>query len=313
MKKTLILLLLLVGLTKAQPVIYPNQNLNWGGNASILGTLSVTGNTALSVTTATSLALGGATIGTNALAVTGNVNLGGATGLFWDETNKRLGIGTTAPSVKLEVQGDDDKGLRITNNGGYPWGASVSTNSKFYLKNSGSGVAQGAFVFDSYSSLTLGATAGTGTGNLYSGNGYFSGNVGIATTNPLAKFHDNGIAMFGAGTGASLTDSSLVVNYSTGSPVLNWYGTDGDTWNIGINTSDGATFNGATTYNFDNVVVNNAPVTLKGYTVATLPAGTVGMTAYVTDATAPTYLGALTGGGAVVTPVFYNGTAWVSY
>jgi hypothetical protein len=55
------------------------------------------------------------------------------------------------------------------------------------------------------------------------------------------------------------------------------------------------------------------PIRLKGYTVATLPTGTQGDTAFVTDATAPTYLGTLTGGGAVVTPVFYNGTAWVSY
>jgi hypothetical protein len=52
---------------------------------------------------------------------------------------------------------------------------------------------------------------------------------------------------------------------------------------------------------------------LTGYTVSTLPAGTVGMIAYVTDAAAPTYLGTLTGGGSIVTPVFYNGTAWVSH
>ena len=58
----------------------------------------------------------------------------------------------------------------------------------------------------------------------------------------------------------------------------------------------------------------SATTTIKtgGYTVATLPAGTVGMRAYVTDATAPTYNGALTGGGAVTVPVFYNGSAWVS-
>lgn len=53
-------------------------------------------------------------------------------------------------------------------------------------------------------------------------------------------------------------------------------------------------------------------INTNGYTVATLPAGTLGMRAYVTDATAPTYLGALTGGGTVKCPVFYNGTAWVS-
>ena len=54
------------------------------------------------------------------------------------------------------------------------------------------------------------------------------------------------------------------------------------------------------------------PVILKGYTVATLPTGTQGMKAFVTDATTPTYNTALTGGGAVVVPVFFNGTIWVS-
>jgi hypothetical protein len=54
-------------------------------------------------------------------------------------------------------------------------------------------------------------------------------------------------------------------------------------------------------------------LTLKSYTVATLPAGNVGDVAIVTDATSPTYLGTLTGGGSVKTPVFFNSTAWVSY
>lgn len=55
-------------------------------------------------------------------------------------------------------------------------------------------------------------------------------------------------------------------------------------------------------------------VPLKSYTVSTLPTGQQqGTTAYVTDATAPTYLGALIGGGTVKCPVFYNGTIWVSH
>lgn len=51
------------------------------------------------------------------------------------------------------------------------------------------------------------------------------------------------------------------------------------------------------------------------YTVATLPACTApdqGRRSQVSDATAPTFLGTLTGGGAVVTPVFCNGSAWVA-
>lgn len=51
----------------------------------------------------------------------------------------------------------------------------------------------------------------------------------------------------------------------------------------------------------------------KGYTVSTLPAGVVGMTAYVIDATSCTFLGTLTGGGSAYCPVTYNGTAWVGH
>jgi len=52
-------------------------------------------------------------------------------------------------------------------------------------------------------------------------------------------------------------------------------------------------------------------VSTSGYTVATLPAGTVGDRAYVTDALAPAYGVAVAGGGAVTIPVFYNGAAWI--
>lgn len=58
------------------------------------------------------------------------------------------------------------------------------------------------------------------------------------------------------------------------------------------------------------------PVVLPSYTVATLPACNgpyKGGMAYVTDATAPTYNGILTGGGAVIIPVFCNGVAWSAH
>ena len=52
---------------------------------------------------------------------------------------------------------------------------------------------------------------------------------------------------------------------------------------------------------------------LKGnYTVATLPFGSPGDRAFVTDAISPTFLGTLTGGGTIQTPVFYNSTVWVA-
>lgn len=55
-----------------------------------------------------------------------------------------------------------------------------------------------------------------------------------------------------------------------------------------------------------------APITLKGYTVATLPTGVQGHLAFVTDALAPTFGATVVGGGTVVALVFYNGAAYVT-
>lgn len=61
------------------------------------------------------------------------------------------------------------------------------------------------------------------------------------------------------------------------------------------------------------IASNRTVIVGAAFTVATLPAaGTQGRRAWVTDATVPTFLGTLTGGGSVVCPVFDNGTAWVS-
>ncbi len=60
-------------------------------------------------------------------------------------------------------------------------------------------------------------------------------------------------------------------------------------------------------------ILIDGSIATGGFTVATLPTNVpTGSRAYVTDATAPTFLGTLTGGGAVVCPVFYNGSAWVA-
>ncbi len=83
-------------------------------------------------------------------------------------------------------------------------------------------------------------------------------------------------------------------------------------FNVGNGTSDVARSDAFSVYKNGNSVFGGT-VRLKNYTVATLPIGVLGDTAIVTDATAPTYLGALVGGGAVKCPVFFNGVAWVSH
>jgi hypothetical protein len=104
---------------------------------------------------------------------------------------------------------------------------------------------------------------------------------------------------FGSGT---LSNSLPMVYPSAGIP-----NSTGSAWG----TSYGTTGTG-TNVVLDNKPTIKEPIVGTGFTVATLPAGTIGMRTYVTDALAPTFLGVLVGGGAIKAPAFYNGTAWVA-
>ena len=111
-------------------------------------------------------------------------------------------------------------------------------------------------------------------------------------------------------------DGALGVGNSTGTAtVTNYYGLYLNGPSVGAN---GTVTNRWGIYQGDTTGTNYLAAPTKitnGYTVATLPTGAaaaVGMRAYVTDALAPTFLGVVVGGGAVVTPVFHNGVAWVA-
>ncbi len=64
------------------------------------------------------------------------------------------------------------------------------------------------------------------------------------------------------------------------------------------------------TYLKGDVHLGNSAI-LKGYTVASLPTGVVGMRVYVTDAITPIYGATVVGGGYVTVPVFFDGTNWI--
>src|SRR4030066_67167 len=72
-----------------------------------------------------------------------------------------------------------------------------------------------------------------------------SGNIAI-TGNII------GAVYFITGTGGSSTDSAFVINSLSGSPRPTLCGTDGDSWYLGITTSDHALLGGAAQYDFDN-------------------------------------------------------------
>jgi hypothetical protein len=113
-----------------------------------------------------------------------------------------------------------------------------------------------------------------------------------------------GIAGYGIAIGNSFSNGGAADPFVTNGASSHWV-TFGNTKSLG----------GTLTYYPDRFgttgsALAQTPLLLKSYTVSTLPAGSIGMEAYVTDATSCTYGGALTGGGTTVCKVFYNG-AWV--
>ena len=168
-----------------------------------------------------------------------------------------------------------------------------------------------------------------------SANNYFGGNVGIGTILPIARLHvkqatDTAYPTLGTTKGSTFIGGDndlygLFIGSNTN---------DGNTWaqvmrndsavayNLSLQPVGGKVGIGTTaparlldvvgTFGATGISTFGAPIALKGYTVATLPTGVVGYMAYVTDALAPTYGAAVVGGGAIVTPVFYNGSAWTA-
>jgi hypothetical protein len=75
---------------------------------------------------------------------------------------------------------------------------------------------------------------------------------------------------------------------------------------LGVNLANPGPIGGATASTGAFTSIN-----LTVYAVASLPSGVQGMKAMVNNALTPSFGVAVVGGGTVVTPVFYNGSAWI--
>lgn len=138
-----------------------------------------------------------------------------------------------------------------------------------------------------------------GAGTCYGATNNSAGNAFFVTNNSTGRGLRIDNTSGGAGGTAMLIDNST--------------GATGKPFQYTKNSVERAFLNDAGTFSAQTLVAAAGTIRLFGYTVATLPAGTIGDTAYVTDATAPTFGTAVTGGGAVVIPVFYNGTTWIAH
>lgn len=130
---------------------------------------------------------------------------------------------------------------------------------------------------------------------------------------------DNGNTQRGSfgygGSTAGSYASTVFFNSGTGIPMT--FGT-ANVERMRLSTAGGlsvgtTTDAGATNLLVAGRIVSGGVVRLKGYTFATLPAGTQGDKAFITDgAASPTFRANAAGGGSTVTEVFYNGTAWIN-
>lgn len=228
-------------------------------------------------------------------------------------TNNFVGIGTTSAAFALDVRNNSTSNppVNIVNNGNTTFlpimnilapNMSTALFLSFGKAASNGNSGNYAFVVGSPSYMGLGIF-GQGTALRVDTNGHvlIGPNPSIGATCAIALcvqgIQGDNIATFTATTSeANFFDFTGGIT-GTGPTIL---ATGTDT-NVGLNIAVKGT----------GTINAKAPFVLKAFTVATLPTGTTGATAYVSDAIACTFMATLTGGGAVACPVFYNGTAWV--
>lgn len=280
-----------------------------GGISGTTGTFS--GITSITDATNPTTSSNGALVVTGGLGVGGNAIIAGpltiGTVINTGSNSLFAGNGTFTGTLTSPTASLTSTGAVLSSTG-------TSTSSRYLNIANTSGQAQfgveGSVGGTTWTGSTAYATVTKSTGNVQT----------IIGTTKILDIASTGATVTGTLNSGAITSSSIItVDGATTNPSLIMLNTGGNRWELYPDATTFGIFNRTGSYyplkfsNATGAATFNSTVTLAGYTVATLPTGTVGMIAYVTDATAPTYNGTLTGGGTVKTLVFYDGTAWKSH
>jgi hypothetical protein len=157
----------------------------------------------------------GATQGSIFFAGVGGVLSQDNANLFWDDTNNRLGIGTSAPTSALQI-GDGISGTNTFNLTG-----NISTKQKILFSSNGNIAFQSIASHANNGDLDIITNSNIRFGNSNTQNGELtsefcrinSTGVGIGTTSPTARLHIKG-------SGTTSATTSLSVQNSAGTELL---------------------------------------------------------------------------------------------
>lgn len=236
------------------------------GNALISGGVGVApsyGKIGLTTHVSGTLPVANGGTGTTTAFTTGSVVFAGASGvysqdntnLFWDNTNKRLGIATTSPDAKLTVNGVGAFGDGSVSSPGITNTGDLDTGIYFSAANT--------------LDITTGGTAALqldSSQNLKFNSGYGS----VATAygcRAWVNFNGTGtVAIRGSGNVTSITDNGTgdyTVNMTSAMPDVNYayqvsVGYPGEPLRIGLNTTGGTPTEVAPTASAFRFYTNNA-------------------------------------------------------
>lgn len=203
---------------------------------------------------------------------------------------------TTKPQLLVEPTGTTSTGWS-TNGTGLGINGTVSNANPLDIQLNG---------VSKFSVNGIGVVTQTGVAGTNNWNASTAFNAGvnfppIGTSNSGANFGSNLYQMTGSyWTGSSAANDVWQVN-----PILGTGANPSSTFTIAHAGSTGPASVSIPALKFSTTT------TVAG--LAACSAATKGMATAVTDATAPTYLGTVTGGSTVYTPVICNGTNWVTY
>lgn len=231
----------------------------------------------------------------------------------WNSTNLALApAGTTTNPTLVFTNCGTNCGFYAPASG--QWGLSIAGNTRLdYSITSGGLLTVNAGFFVTGGNVTINSTSVLGWNNGATISAPSGAQIQFGPANsstPVAqilKFQS------GSGTNTAGQNSTITGSLSTGT------GTDGDIIfqtgikNGGSNATPATAATAITIKGETQEAIFTAPVRLKGYTVSGLPTGNQGDIAFVTDqlTTCAVAGAALTGGGAKVCPVFFDGSAWV--